>query len=73
MVFHRNKARSSVKWSIRRHISEIPLSTTLNPNQTNNPLYTTHMNYSGYIWVYIISVVLKYQIQQNEINVCEIL
>ena len=34
-VFHRNKARSSVKWTIRRHISEIPLSTTLNPNQTN--------------------------------------
>ena len=34
-VFHHARARNSVKWIIRRHISEIPLSTTLNPNQTN--------------------------------------
>ena len=34
-VFRRNKARNGVKWTISRHISEITLSTMLNPNQTN--------------------------------------
>ena len=41
-VFHHHEARNSVKWTMRHHISEIPLSTTLNPNQTNKQTNKTN-------------------------------